>query len=219
MSTSAKNPTPPRAAPCNGNVLRFLREQRGLTQADLAARAGFSERLIVKAESGKSIANSTLAILAAALSDAGGSPVAPQDLTTDPLGLARRYTEALYTRPDDFVDAIRDFLDPDVEFLISGDPAQIPFAGHWRGVAEVERGFGIFFSLMQAPPDHNFDQHYHYIAQGNDVVVWGESYLHPKGQPSEKPMSVSNLMRFRGGKLYRFEDHYDTQWATTVLSG
>lgn len=206
--------------PCNGALLRHLREQRGLTQAELAHRAGFSDRLIVKAESGKSLAADTLQVLAMTLTESGSPPVTCDDLTTHPLALARRYIAAIYTcnSGTEFIERTGDFLDRDVVFVISGNPAEIPFAGTWRGVDAIRKGFGLFFSLLESPPNHEFDEHYQYLVQGNNVVIWGKSHLHPRGQPLVEPMNVSNLLRFRTGKLYHFEDNYDTQLASQVLN-
>ena len=206
--------------PCNGVLLRQLREQRGLTQAELAHRAGFSDRLIVKAESGKSLAADTLQVLAMTLTESGSPPVTCDDLTTHPLAQARRYISAMYTCNSgaEFIQQIRDFLDRDVVFVISGNPTEIPFAGTWRGVDAIEKGFGCFFSLLESPPHHEFDEHYQYLVQGNDVVIWGKSYLHPRGEPLVQPMNVSNLLRFRAGKLYHLEDYYDTQLASRILN-
>ena len=59
----------PRSVPCNGNVVRRLRKRLGLTQAQLATRSGFSERLVRKAEASIPISMKTVKKLAAALSN------------------------------------------------------------------------------------------------------------------------------------------------------
>jgi transcriptional regulator with XRE-family HTH domain len=215
MTESSRNA---KSTGCNGTLIRQLREVRGWTQAELAERTGYSERLIVKAESGRPLARGTIDNLAVALS-ADASPIYFEDLTTDPVVLARKYTEALYRHRENLVDAIRHFLDDEVSFRISGDPTVVPFAGEHTGIDAIDRGFKLFFSIMDVPERHDHEKYYRYIADGNDVVVWGESWIHPKGQPLARPMSIANLMRFRRGKLYRFEDNYDTHWAATVLSG
>lgn len=202
---------------CNAEMLKYLREQRGWTQEELAHRAECSDRLVRKAESGQPVQRQSIASFAAAL-DSAEHPVHPDDLTSDPVALAKKYTEALHVHQANLVDAIRHFLDDEVVFRISGDPTVVPFAGEHRGVEAIDRGFKLFFSILELPENHDFTKHHRYIAQGTDVVIWGESYLHPKGQPMAKPMSISNLLRFRRGKLYHFEDNYDTHWAAQVLA-
>lgn len=202
---------------CNAELLKHLRAQRGYTQADLASRVGCSERLIVKAESGRPVSLVTIDSLAKALSHEHAT-VYPDDLTSDPVTLAKKYMEAFHFQKANLVDAIRYFLDPEIIVRICGDPAVVPFAGEHRGVEAMDRAFKIFFSLLEVPEDHDFSEHFRYIAQGTDVVIWGESYIHPLGQPLERPMTVSNLLRFRRGKLYYLEDNYDTHLASEVLS-
>lgn len=201
---------------CNPVLLKSLREKRRLTQSALAAAAGYTERLIVKAESGATLSRETIEDLAAALSTPN-EPIYPEDLTTDLIQLARAYVHAVYTYQKDAVSHIRHFLDDDIVFIIPGDPAIIPFAGERRGFEAVHEAFQIFFSILEVPPGHDYRPHYQFLCQGTDVVVWGKSYTHPIGHPLPEPMPVSNLMQFRKGKLYRFQDQYDTQLAEKVI--
>jgi transcriptional regulator with XRE-family HTH domain len=206
-----------RSRSCNPQLFKFLREKRGLTQSELARLAGFSERLIVKAEAGKQLSPKTIQVLAEVLGD-GQQQLYPEDLTCDPVSLARQYTDALHQHQASLVDAIRHFLDDDVVFRIAGDPAVIPFAGEHRGIDAIDRGFKLFFSVLEVPEGLDYKPDYHYLSQGNDVVVWGKSWIHPRGAPLTRPMSISNLLRFRRGKLVLFEDNYDTHWAAQVVS-
>jgi len=59
-------PAPQRARSflVNGQLLRLLRASRGWTQQDAAERAGFSDRLIRKAESGGPLQAHSIAVLA-----------------------------------------------------------------------------------------------------------------------------------------------------------
>lgn len=201
---------------CNPLTLKHFREQRGWTQAGLAKVAGYSERLISKAEGGRSISSETIANLAEALSTPNQT-IFPEDLIADPLECARKYIEGLYVHQICIIDHVRSFLADDVEFRVAGSPEVIPFAGCYRGIAEIERLFAVFFSLIEAPASHDFRSHYRFIAQGNEVVVWGESWLHPIGKPLTAPMPMTHLMRFQRGKLVYLEDRFDTELAMKVL--
>lgn len=77
----------------------------------------------------------------------------------------------MYIEQKNIFRAIRHFLDEDIVFRIAGDPAIIPFAGEHRGLAAVERGFAQFFSVLEAPRNHDHTACYHYLAQGKDVIV------------------------------------------------
>jgi transcriptional regulator with XRE-family HTH domain len=190
-------------------MLVFFRKKLGLTQVELAAKAGYSTRLVSKAESGKSIAVSTLEDLAEALSTET-EPVFYEDLCCNPLSMAREFIRALYLSGPNAIDATRHFIDKNVEFCIAGDPEKIPFAGQHCGIEAVDAAIRCWFSGMQGPENHDIDAFYRYFSQGNEVVVWGDSWLHPIGQPLETPMPVSCLFRFFGGRLVYFEDRFNT---------
>ena len=73
-----------RSFPANGDLLRSLRVARGWTQEDAAAKAGVSDRLIRKSESGGALEIHSLAILASLY----GTPdcrLTPGDLLAEPL--------------------------------------------------------------------------------------------------------------------------------------
>ncbi|PQO48212.1 helix-turn-helix domain-containing protein [Blastopirellula marina] len=205
----------PRALPCNRDYLRQLRQRRDWTQADLARRAGYSERLIIKAESGSSIAVETISDLAEALSDEG-EPVFWEDLASNPVQLAQRYIHTLHVHQKEAIDHLADMIDPEAVFRVAGDPRDIPFAGEHHGIDEIRRTFDLFFSVLEVPP-HDFASCYQYICQGPDAVVWGDSWIHPIGRPLKEPIRVTNLLRFRRGKLIFLDDCYDTAAGAACL--
>ncbi len=205
-----------RSYPCNVDLLVSLRERKGWTQQKLAAISGYSERLINKAESGRSISSAAIEILAETLSTEE-DPIYFEDLISDPIALAKEFMAGIYVHQKNVVTAIRHFLDEDIVFRLAGDPATIPFAGEHRGFAAVERAFEIFFSIMEAPPNYDYKAGISYLAQGKDVIVWGESWLHPIGVPMDKPMPISHRLTFHKGKLVLFENVFDTLHAAKVL--
>jgi len=213
-----KEPPRKRSYTCNPELLVFLRDRKGLTQQQLAKAAGYSERLISKAEAGQLISTTAIADLAEALC-LSDEPVHPEELITDPVKLAKEYIAAVYTQGKGMVDAIRHFLDDEVVFRIAGDPEQIPFAGEHQGIAAVRQAFDIFYSILEAPADHDYLSCYTFLGQGNEVTMWGETWIHPIGQPMEKPISISHRMVFRRGKLILLEDIFDTFAGQQALRG
>lgn len=201
---------------CEPVLLRQLREQRGWTQATLAAKSGYSLRLISKMESGKSISPQSLQDVADALS-LPERPVSVDDLTSDPVGLARQYFAAMYEQRENMFVAIRHFLDDDVVFNIPGEPAQIPFSGVYHGLEGFQEFCRKFFACLEVPVGHDHLPHYTYAANVTDVMVWAKSWIHPKGHPFQLPMPISHLMRFRHGKLVLLEDSFDTQRASSLF--
>ena len=91
-----------RSYPCNMRFLKQCRENRNWTQKQLAQRAGYTERLIRKAESGRNISVGTIDDLATALSTTE-QQIFPEDMITCYESLARSFTDAwyclLYTSP------------------------------------------------------------------------------------------------------------------------
>lgn len=201
---------------CNSLLLRQLREQRGWSQAQLAKAAGYSLRLISKLESGGAVTRQTLEDVADALCTPSQF-VSVGDLTSDPVSIAKRYYEILYSRHADPFSLAVNLFHQEVEFKLPGDPTTIPFAGVFRGHKEVANLFRIFFSVMEAPMGHDFRPWYSFSVNTNEVMVWGKSWLHPKGKPLKEPMTVSNLMKFRDGKMILLEDNFDTHRAMELF--
>ena len=206
-----------RSWPCNGDLLRVLRERKNWTQKELAKASGYTERLISKAESGRPISIDAIKILAEALS-LDSEPVESADLTSRPIDLAKRYVDALYTQSsEDFFSTLSSFLHDDIEFHIAGDPDVIPFAGKHQGVDAVRQCFEIFFSILEVPADHDYQQWYTFAAQANEAFVWGQTWIHPIGRPMDEPLDIQNRLVFKSGKLILFEDRFDTAQASKVL--
>lgn len=201
---------------CNREILKHFREKRGWTQSEFSRIAGYSERLISKAESGRSISSETVCNLAEALST-DEEPVYPEDLVCDPVESTKRYIAAVYKHQRDFPTVVRHLLHDEIVIQMAGDPAQIPFAGRFEGIDGVQVFADRFFAILESPKDHDPGKWYQYIGQGNEVVAWGESWIHPIGQPMEKPMPVTNLFRFRRGKIVYLDDRYDTQLGAETI--
>ncbi len=213
-----KEPPLKRSYACNSDLLVFLRERKGLTQNELSQAAGYSERLISKAEAGQPISTATVADLAEALSSEN-EPVYPEDLITDPVSLAKEYMAALHTKGNGIVEAIQRFLDDEMILRITGDPKHFPFAGEHCGIEAVRRAFDLFFSILEAPANHDHAADYRYVGQGNEVILWGKSWIHPIGQPMERPIPIAHRFVFERGKLVLLEDVYDTLAGSESLHG
>lgn len=194
---------------CHTQRLLDLRARKGWTQAELADEAELSEQVIIKAESGRNVSSATVAALAKALSDQT-TRILPAELSFDPVKLAQQYMEAVYTRGPECLDAMMHFLHPEFVLRIAGDPSEIPFAGEHHGIEAVRRAFEIFFSILEVPAGHDHRPHYQYLGQGNEVMMSGESYIHPKGHPLAEPIKIWHRFVFAEGKLVLLEDLYDT---------
>jgi transcriptional regulator with XRE-family HTH domain len=199
-----------RSMPCNGKLISQLRKKIGWTQSDLARRAGFTERLIVKAEASQNIAASTLCIIAETLSE-GGAAVSSQELSVDPAALAREFILSMYQRERNVIDVNEHFISPDVVLHFAGDPSVFPFAGSHVGIEAARRAFALFYSVIEPPEDHSEIENFQFVSTGHGALVWGETWAHPVGMPMPGPIKLAIKMDFKNGKLVSFDDRFDTQ--------
>ena len=205
-----------RSYPCNTQLLKYLREQRNWSQRKLAEVAGYSERLIGKVESGGSVATSTIEVLAKAL-NSESIPVCPEDLISDPVALAKAYTKAFHELQRDMIGRIRCFTEDQAVFHVLGDPMSIPLAGIHEGIDEFAIAINKFFDVFEILDNEDGSirtqtESFDYVAQGNDVVVWGKTWIQPIGIKAQSPVPIAQRLRFRGGKLYCVEDRF--LWST-----
>lgn len=202
---------------CNGKRIRDLRLAKNWTQRKLAKLSGYSERLIGKAESGGSLTVATIRDLATTLSQPDAL-IHPEDLMESYIGYVKTFVDAMYDDGPDMLQRVRHFIDDNAVLIIPGDP-EIPFAGNHVGLAGFERAIASFFSLMEAPPKKNdgTDRTYQFYQLENDVLVWGDSWIHPIGKPLDEPINVTMRFRFRLGKLSLLESRFDVDRTAAVL--
>ena len=202
---------------CNPEMLKYYRELLGLTQDELAQKAGYTRRLITKAEAGKSISAETARDLATALSTAEHS-LKMEDLISDPIAMARQVVASFYIAQKEALQHIGHLVTEQTLFWMHGDPSQIPFAGKYVGPEGLHELMQKFYAVLEVPEGHDHTKCYQFYGQGNEVVIWGESWIHPIGHPMQEPIKVTHLMRFEQGKLLYFEDRYDEKMGIENLN-
>ena len=199
-----------RSMPCNGKLIAQLRKQLGWTQSELARKAGFTERLVVKAEASQNIAASTLQIIAQTLKEAGAM-VSAADISADPAALAKEFILSMYRYGPKVIDVNERFLSPELVVHFAGDPNIFPFAGTHIGIDAARRAFGAFYSVIQPPADHSEIENFQFVSTGHGALVWGETWAHPIGMPMPGPIKLAIKMDFRDGLMTVFDDRFDTQ--------
>ena len=201
---------PNRSIACNGRVLVTKRHERGLTQAQLAFRSGFTERLIRKAEKGQKVAVETLHVLAQTLSEFDeGETVSVADLSTDSVALARQFIHSMYHDPHEVIQRCKHFLAPEIVFSFSGDPDVFPFAGSHAGLQEAEQAFQKFFGIFEPPEEKSEIDGFEYLSTDRGALVWGETWTHPIGQQTLEPIPLTIRMDFSDGLMVRFDDRFN----------
>ncbi|QDT33878.1 helix-turn-helix domain-containing protein [Thalassoglobus polymorphus] len=202
---------------CIPRLMKYHRERLGWTQKMLSQKSGYGLRAITKAEAGQSVSSDTVADIAEAFSTEG-EKIYPEDLINDPVVLARKYIDSIYTLQKDAITEIESFLCDESVFTVQGDPEVFPFAGKFHGVEGVAEMIEKFFSVLEVPANYDHTDRYRYYNSGNEVVIWGETWVHPIGVPLTEPISISIRMTFQKGKLITFDDRYDLKAGAEALA-
>ncbi|GAB3300173.1 nuclear transport factor 2 family protein [Hymenobacter humi] len=94
----------------------------------------------------------------------------------------------------------------DIEFIVPGSAALIPYAGVYRGKEEV----GRFFAKLHEAMDFERFEVQECIAQGDTVVAlgYGKGHVRATGQPMEEEWA--HVLRLRDGKVAHFQVYTDT---------
>lgn len=211
----SKNST--RSQLCNGPLIAKLRRQAGWTQKDLAAKAGFAVRVIVKAEAGQSVAPSSVHIIAEALTE-GGVPTTPAQLVADPVSLAREFMGAFYEYESKVFEACKHFLSPNLMLHFAGDPNDFPFAGTHVGLDAATIAFEHFFRLIEFPEGRDEAESFEFIATDDGALMWGESWGHPIGMPIPAPVKLAVRMDFQDGLMTVWDNRFDTKAGAAYLA-
>ena len=138
-----------RTETCNGNRLAELRTSLGFSQSALAEKAGYSERLIRKAESGESVTFKAIESIAQALS-VNGNVTHAEDLICNPTQLVKQFLHAFANFEAEMVSHVQHFIDENFVLYCAGDQANIPFAGEWNGVEGLDQWVRCFFNTFNA---------------------------------------------------------------------
>lgn len=191
----------------NAKLLKSFRDELGWTQEKLADRAGLSVRVVAKAEKGDGIAPRTVKSLVKAFREAGRI-VEPSDFTINAEVLAQRFLRNYAVYQADCVQRSLDLLSPDIVAFVAGDPDTNPIAGTYRGLGEFDGLWRKFFAIFVRDGGSLVDQPLMRTI-GKEVFVWGQEYIRVPQSGPMPPGFVALRMRFEGGLMTYFEDHYE----------
>jgi ketosteroid isomerase-like protein len=110
------------------------------------------------------------------------------------------------------VEAMLGLFDPQIEWSSPG-PADLPTAGIRRGtqqVAEFFRTIGEMFEFTRF-------EAIKYVAQGDTVVVLGESSARLKPANAVLNDEWTHVFTVRDGRIVRFKEYLDTQATVAAL--
>lgn len=191
----------------NAQLLKSIRDEIAWTQEKLADRAGLSVRVVAKAEKGEGIALRTVLSLVEALRNAG-KLVEPADFMINPQVLAQRFLDNYAAHQAECVQYSLDILSPEIVVFVAGDPATNPIAGTYHGLEEFDGLWRKFFAIFVRDGGSLVEQPL-MRSVGREVFAWGQEYIRVPESGPMPPGFVALRMRFEGGLMTYFEDHYE----------
>ncbi|MDA7977613.1 MAG: helix-turn-helix domain-containing protein [Pirellulales bacterium] len=193
---------------CNGELVKHYRTLLGLTQDQLAAKAGYTDRLVRKAEASQQLSADTIEVLAEALSSKA-TAVYPEDLVHSPREFALNFLDKLKAHRQQLVAGLQQSFDEEMSCFVAGSPERFPFAGEFQTVDGFDAFWHRFFSVfsLAANPVHNL----RVMSEGNSAVLKFDIRLHHKAMDELAESWIIFFLQFRRGKVVRFEDYFDTE--------
>jgi transcriptional regulator with XRE-family HTH domain len=183
-----------------------------MTQLQLAKAAGYTERLVRKAEKGGSLDITTIQNLAEAFSQFG-APVKCASLIQDNQTIARIWIEALNEYQSKMSSVIAPYLSDDLIINSPGCPQIAPFAGTFCGQVGHQKWLDAFFRVFDRVPCCDVE-----FSIGADSVVarWMETVT-SQGTVCGQ-FRVSMFFRFRDGLIVGIDHDHDTRAAEDALT-
>lgn len=204
--------TPPleRSIACHGEIVAFFRKKRGWTQDELADAAGYTKRLVAKAEASGSLSPETIEVLAETLSN-DDLVVHPEDLTSSPKELATAFMRAYARYEADFVAHCRHFMSPDMVVHFPGGPDSAPLSGIYDGPDAYEEATRNFFRVFSRPDKELAEKTMVVTTNGNHaVIVFFERLANEHIPPDASGDAVVINMLFSRGKIVSIQSMFDT---------
>ena len=161
-----------RSFSCNGQLIKNIRETLGLTQKDLAKRAGYSVRLIGKAESGVPVSRVTIEVLAEALST-DEKKWRPDDLVFNPTNVVKGCLQAKASGEESLILNLRTQISPNSETRIQSKLKLLNCANQYTGIDGLLEYHRVFSSKCKLTVDSD-NQKISIFHARNDFVAWDE---------------------------------------------
>ena len=197
--------------PVNGHRVQSLRQSAGMTQEELAQKAGYSDRLVRKAEASSPLRKSTIADLADALSTAT-QKVTIDDLMFCPEIISIDIAAFLLNGSMTSTVPVEDLIHPRFVLTVAGHELSIPFAGAHNGATACESFRG---HLMRAFNTIEYKPHQtRCFTAAGETCVQAITLMQSLSKSLEPPSAMEIWWflktRFEASRLLSIELHYDT---------
>lgn len=134
-----------------------------------------------------------------------------EELQQQHVELARRLYAA-FARQD--IPALLTVLDPEVNWLFFG-PAEIPFAGHYHGHAEVAK----FFALALESAEFLRFEPREFIPGASTVLVQGSELVRVRANGRVWETDWAHVFTISSGKIVKMREYYDTAVMVAAFRG
>ena len=189
----------------NTQVLRGLRIKRGWSQKELAEKAGYTDRLVRKAEFGGKLDVDTIRNIAEALSTLD-EKITLDSLTNDVLSVAKTFMQFFDERGAGMVPAINHYIAPDFVLHVTSAVDSLPLQGTFNGQQGLQEFLDLFFGTFSRVTNSLAPLY----AVGTDFVVARYTdTLHAPDQHDEI-VQVYRHFHFRDGLLSIIDDLYES---------
>ena len=209
------NPPQHRSVACNGEVIRFYRRMQDWTQQQLADAAGYTRRVIAKAESGGSLYPDTVEVIAEALSTEQ-RVVYPEDITSSPREMTAAVLRAITEYEANAVEHMQHLLADNLEVHFPGGPESAPLSGVHRGIEGYDKLMKAFFEIFQRPDKEVAKNTAVITADGNRAVLSCFETLDHEFIPTEvrqtgEAGALCLFLLFSRGKIAKIQYLFDTK--------
>lgn len=197
--------------PVNGQRMQMLRQLAGMTQEELAQKAGYSDRLVRKAEASSPLRKSTVADLADALSTES-QRVTVADLVFSRELIAVDIADFLLNGNSTLSGTWSDLLHPKFSLHAAGEELNIPFAGHHAGAGAFEafrNQLNTTITVVEFLPDATCC-----FVANHETCVHASTLMKPLNpvRSFDSPLKIWWFLRkrFESTRLISMEVLYDT---------
>ena len=203
-----------RFLPIDARKLRSLRIQLGWTQGDLARIAGYSERLIRKAEASGTLSIITIRDIAEALSSCGRT-ITVDELTLDLLAIAQQFLHSYDSHGKAMVYRCEHLLAEHFVFCNSAQNFDAMFSGSWSGIEGLQQFADLFFANFDRQ-SNSLEPTFQYL--DSHVSARYVEMLTYRGR--ELPVVVNLKVQFKKGLICHIEQECRAfgSWSFNVSS-
>jgi transcriptional regulator with XRE-family HTH domain len=191
----------------NGDLIHDLRMAQGMTQEQLAEKAGLDVKTVHNAEQGKRLDLGTLTkfgfVLQAELRHLTRRGLSARKLEIGRRDVALKWCHLWDTRE---MEPLLALYHDDAELHLPGGP-QIPFSGLFRGKPGIRQAYEIAWNNCRTEPGS--DEEFSVLVSNGTVILQGRKGVRLPNDDLVK-LWCTQILTFQGDKIMNHRVEYDT---------